>query len=335
MIICLHGLLIECSAPSPELEALVARPYKSYFSDEEVPEIVIDIIPESPPYEDFPDMEASYSTPRNVVYDSREKRIVDYFGKGVVIEEKDRQRFRIYGPDDNFLQEAFYLLVLSIFGQYCDRVGMLRIHAMALSYDNMAILMPIPQGGGKSTMAFAMLQEEGFKLISDDEPVVSPDGLILPFTLRMGTLDEKKLEDIPEEFVYSIDRMEFGMKHFIDAEYWKPQLETRPLKDIIYVTSRRVLNGPPSVRKIPKYRVFKSLVRDAIIGVGLYQGLEFLLSRSAWTTVAKTGTVFKRALCAWRMLGSARTYELTLSRDISENRRIFSTFIRELDRNPA
>lgn len=332
MIICLHGLLIECKAPSSELEALVVRPYKSYLSEDKTPEAVIEIVPEAPPYDQFPNMEASYSTPRNVVYDSRERRIVDYFGKGAVVEDKSGQRFRIYGSDHNFLQEAFYLLVLSIFGQYCDRVGMLRIHAMALSYENMAILMPIPQGGGKSTMAFAMLQEDGFKLISDDEPVVSPDGSILPFTLRIGTLDQNKLKKIPEEFIYSIDRMEFGLKHFIDVAYWEPQLESRPLKDIIYVTTRRVLNGPPSIRKIPKYRVIKSLVRDAIIGVGLYQGLEFLLSRSIWTTVGKTGTVFKRSLCAWRMLGSARTYELTLSRDINENRRVFSACIRELDR---
>jgi hypothetical protein len=331
MLICLHGLVIDCKAPNAGLIAQLVRPYKLYVTDEGSPECTIQIVQEDPPYQQFPNIEASYSTPRNMVYDSKALRVVDYFGKGAVVEDKTGQIFTIYGVDTNFLQEAFYLLVLSLFGQHCDKVGMLRIHAMALSYADKAILMPVPQGGGKSTMAFAMLQEDGFKLISDDEPIVSQSGSILPFTLRIGTLDKQKLESIPEEFVYSIDRMEFGLKYFIDVNYWKPQLETRALDDIIYVTSRRVLNGSPSVREIPKYRAAKSLVRDAIVGIGLYQGLEFLLGRSAWTTISKTGTVFKRSVSAWRMMRRARTFELTLSRDIGENRRVFSEFIRELE----
>jgi hypothetical protein len=332
MLFCLHGLAVECSAPTAELESQLVRPFSLYLADKGTANVIIEIVENTPPYDQLPTMEVSYNTPRNVVYDTKDLRVVDYFGKGAVLEDKVRQTFTIYGVDRNFLQEAFYLLVLSIFGQHCDKTGLLRIHAMALSYEDKAILMPMPQGGGKSTMAFAMLKEEGFRLISDDEPIASPEGSILPFALRIGTLDKAKIRDIPAEFVYSIDRMEFGLKHFIDVRYWEPQLEFRALNDIVYVTTRRVLNGPAAIRPIPKYRVVKSLLRDAIIGVGLYQGLEFLLSHSIWSTVSKVGTVFKRSFSAWKMLRGARTYQMTLTRDIDENRRLFSEFVRELDK---
>jgi hypothetical protein len=103
------------------------------------------------------------------------------------------------------------------------------------------------------------------------------------------------------------------------------------LRDIVYVEARRVLNGPPRIEAIPKRKVVRSLFRDAIVGVGLFQGLEFLLGHSPWTTAAKAGVLLRRSGAAWRMLRNARTYRFTISRDIDENRRILCQFVRSLD----
>ena len=330
MFIDLHGYVIECIAPTPELQAELVRPFSQFLSDADAAAITIEVIESTPPYAEFPELEASFSTPRNVIYDTRDYKLVDYFGKGATVEDKRENRFTIYGDDHNFLQEAFYLLVLSIFGQYCDRNGMLRIHAMSLSYADRAILVPLPPGGGKSTMAVSMLQEEGFRLISDDEPVVSTSGGILPFALRIGTLDEERVADIPPEYVYRIDRMEFGPKYFIDIQYWEEKLEHRELRDVVYLVARRVLNGTPAIYKTPKYKAAKSLLRDAVIGVGLYQGLEFMLGHSAWATLAQVGTVFRRSIVAWKVLRHAETYSFTITTDIAENRRVLSEFARGL-----
>lgn len=330
MLICLHGLIVECTAPSAALEAQLVRPFGLFLADTGVPEVRIAVVESAPPYDQFPVLEASFSTPRNIVYDAADYKVVDYFGNGATVENKGERSFTIYGEDPGFLQEAFYLLVLSVFGQYCDRNGMLRVHAMALSYADYAILMPIPPGGGKSTMAVAMLQEEGFRLISDDEPIVSQNGAILPFALRIGTLDKAKVAAIPAEFVYSIDRMEFGLKYFIDVRYWETRLEHRALDKVIYMAARRVLNGTPSIEEIPKYRVLKSLFRDAIVGVGLYQGLEFMFSHSAWRNAMQLATLMRRSVVAWKMLRRARTFRFTLSGDVAANRRILGEFARGL-----
>lgn len=331
MFICLHGLIIECTAPSAALEAQLVRPFGLFLADSGTPAVRITVVESTPPYNRFPVLEASFSTPRNIVYDATDCKVIDYFGKGATVEDKDEQSFTIYGEDPNFLQEAFYLLVLSVFGQYCDRNGMLRVHAMALSYGDHAILMPITPGGGKSTMAVAMLQEEGFKLISDDEPVVSRDGRILPFALRIGTLDKARADAVPAEFVYSIDRMEFGMKYFIDVRYWESRLEHRALENVIYMAARRVLNGTPAIEEIPKRRVLKSLFRDAIVGVGLYQGLEFMFSHSPWRNAAQALTLIRRSVVAWKMLRHARAYRFTLSGDIAENCRVLREFAHGLE----
>jgi len=182
---------------------------------------------EDPPYDSFPNLKASFSTPRNIVYAEKDCKIIDYFGKGVVLENGDRSVFTLYSRDRNFVQEAFYLLVISLVGQHCDRNGMLRVHALALSYKDTAILLPIPLSGGKSTFALTLLEEDGFKLISDDEPVIDRSGRILPSPLRIGTLEKNKITSIPNEFVYQIERMEFDLKYFVDIHYWQDKLKRR------------------------------------------------------------------------------------------------------------
>jgi hypothetical protein len=329
VIIDIYGLVIKCQTASADLGCELIRPFKYFRKDEGAPDVTIIVEEKEPPYATFPNLKASFSTPRNIVYADKDCKIIDYFGKGVILENGDKTVFTLYSRDGNFLQEAFYLLVLSLFGQHCDRNGMMRVHALALSYKDTAILLPVPPGGGKSTMALAMLEEKDFKLISDDEPVLDGAGHILPFPLRIGTLDKNKIKSIPAEFVYQIDRMEFGLKYFIDIHYWEHKLEHRPLQKSLLFVSYRSLNGAASIEKASKRKVFAALIRDAVIGVGLYQGVEFLFSHSPWEVLAKIRIAFKRFSAALKLTLASQTYQIVLSRDISQNARVFAEFIRK------
>lgn len=330
MNIDIYGLVIECSIESRDFAKQLTRPFKYFVVEKGAPVVTIVVKEQSPPYKSFPTLTASFSTPRNIIYESNNFKIVDYFGQGAVVEDIMQSTFTIYGNDRNFIQEAFYLLVMSLFGQHCDKSRMLRVHALAVSYKDQAFLLPIPPGGGKSTMGLALLKEKEFRLISDDEPVVNVDGAILPFPLRIGTLDQEKLKDIPPEFVYSIDRMEFGLKYFIDIHYWKTELEHRPLNDVVLISSKRVLNGQPSIEKMPKRKALKSLIRDSVIGVGLYQGLEFMLNNSKWSSLSLVGTASKRLIIAIKLLKNSDTYSMTLSSDVDRNVQVFKEFVRTL-----
>ena len=153
-----HGLTIECRSESAVLTFALVRPFKYFLRDEAKSRIQVFVKEEPPPYDLFPSLHASFVTPRNVVYRDGARKIIDYFGKGVVLEEEHGDLYTIYSSDRNLLCEVFYLLVLSLLGQFCDKTGLLRIHALGLSYENKAILLLLPQGGGKSTMAFSMLR---------------------------------------------------------------------------------------------------------------------------------------------------------------------------------
>lgn len=329
----IYGLIIHCDIPSPELAAQMVRPFNYFLhpaGEKPKAEIIIRTEEIDPPYDQFPAISASFSTPRNIVFKGKDCKIIDYFGSGVIKEENNARLFTMYSRDVNFFQEAFYLLVISLFGQHCDRSKLLRIHALALSYKDTAILLPITPGGGKSTMAMAMMEEDDFKLISDDEPLLDKTGAINPFPIRIGTLDAEKISKIPEKYVYSIDRMEFGQKYFIDIEYWAEKLEKRPLKKSILFVSRRLLNGEPSIEPCSKWKALGTLVRDAVIGVGLYQGVEFLFSHSPLEVFSKIRLASGRFFMAYRLARRSQTFQISLSRNIPKNTEMFKSFIQNL-----
>ncbi|MEW6143685.1 MAG: hypothetical protein AB1598_01580 [Thermodesulfobacteriota bacterium] len=327
MLIDIHGLVIQIHSQSEELTAQVIRPFKYFIKDSGVPAAEIFIEPAEPPYDSFPQMKASFSTPRNIVFRGDGIKIIDYFGKGVVVEENGGRKFTVYGRDPNFLQEAVYLLVLSRFGQYCDKNGILRIHALTFSFGDTAVILSASAGGGKSTMAFVLLGSDNFKLMSDDEALVNSSGCVLPLPIRVGTLDENKIKSIPRSYVYEVDRMEFGRKFFVDLDYWQKRLETRELDKKIYFVAQRLINGDPRIEKISGYGIFKSLIGGAIIGFGLYQGMEFVFNNPLRDTLSLLSVFYKRTVSAIRFARETTGYRILLSRDTEKNFRKFEEFI--------
>jgi hypothetical protein len=333
----IHGLVIACQSSSPGLPRHVLRPFWFFLEDhgedhrahgtDGTPTAVIHVEAQAAPYNTFPRLPSRFSTPRNVVYEGDGLKIVDYFGRGAVVQDERRQVYRVYSADDNLLREIVYLLVLSLLGRYCDRTGVLRIHALAVSKGDRAFLFTMPPGAGKSTLAFALLEAGNVRYLSDDDPLFDRQGRILTFPRALGLIDRDKLAPIPERFISRVDRMEFGTKYFVDLAYWPDRIERRPLTDIVVVTARRVLNGESTIAPISRLRLLRRLVRDAVIGIGLYQGLEFLVHRSVNEVWAKVPVLFRRLRLAARLARRARAFEMVLTNDAAATGRAVTAFI--------
>lgn len=333
MIIDIHNLKIKCTADSKELEKVVIRPYKYFLSEASNIDfdIEVDVQEIDPPYETLPNLLERFSTPRNIVYKDNDYKIIDYFGKGLIIETNSKTSYKIISKDRNFLRESFYLLVLSLLGQFCDKVGYLRVHGLALSYKDKLFVLTVPPGGGKSTMALSLLNDDGYKLISDDEAIFDKNGHIHCFPTHIGTLDEDRIKDIPDKYFYQVDRMEFGLKYFIDSDYWKSKLDDRNLKDPVFLIAHRVLNGEPSIDKCSKSTLFVALIKNAVVGVGLFQGVEFVFNNSTSEIVSKIITGMKRLILAIKLTMNSRSYHFTLSRNVDKNAQMIKEFITKLD----
>lgn len=327
MIIDIHGLVLECRSESSELLDCVTRPFKFFEARSGAPSAVIRVEEKEPAYDSFPILKSSFSTPRNIVFRDGGLKIIDYFGKGIILSDNGRE-FTIHGRDKDFLQEAFYLLVLSLCGQYCDEKGILRVHALTFSWQDTAVLFSAQSGGGKSTMAFSLLESGDFKLISDDEALIDSAGLVLPFPIRMGTLDRDKIDTIPDKYVYKINRMEFGEKYFVDIEYWNDRLERRHLDKKMLFTAQRLLNGEPYIEKSGLIDTLRNLTSAAVIGFGLYQGMEFVFNSSPRELFSRLPVFVRRFRSAVRLAREAESYKIFLSRDPLKNLRLIEEFLK-------
>ncbi len=152
-----------------------------------------------------------------------------------------------------------------------------------------------------------------------------------PLPTRIGTLDENKIKSIPSDYVYEIDRMEFGSKYFIDIKYWDNRLEKRELRKKIYFAAHRLINGDPRIEKITGYRAFLSLIGSAVIGFGLYQGLEFVFNNPLKETIILIPVFFRRTVSAINFAKEADCYQIYLSRDTEKNFRVLEDFIYKLN----
>jgi hypothetical protein len=71
-----------------------------------------------------------------------------------------------------------------------------------------------------------------------------------------------------------------------------------------------------------------TLVREAVVGVGIYQGMEFILQRGMRDVLGKAGIGMTRVACCTAGLARARVWRATLGRDGERNWETLSELLR-------
>jgi len=320
-----YGLTIEVSSDSDELLEEVRRHFAYFSVPDGKPQVRVEIRVESPPYAKLPALPASVFTPRNVSFLDNRTTYIDYFGQALAIYERDKKHCVIYGTTHDLLHEIAYLFILSTVGQHLDSRGLHRVHALGVSYRNKGMLLLLPSGGGKSTMALELMRRPGFLLIGEDTPLIDRNGTIHPFPLRLGVKPGKDT-GIPSQYLRTVDRMEFDPKTLIDIDYFKDRLGG-PVAPGLILIGQRNLGDVSQIVPLARHRAFKGFLKYVIVGLGVYQGLEFLLERGAWELVGQTGVAASRCYNSLRVLMRAPAYRFVLGRDTEKNCRTLVEFI--------
>ena len=290
------------------------------------PGLAVQVERRPPDFDRFGDVRAAFVTPRNVVYQDGPLTIVDYFGRALTVLDRRRGTALVQGEDEHLVHEAVYLLLLSRIGEHLDRSGLPRLHALGLSGPSGAVAVVLPSGGGKSTLALRALRDGRAKVLSEDTPLVDRRGFLHPFPLRIG-VNATDAATLPPRQVRRIERMEFHPKLALELSAFADRIETgaRPLRHL--VIARRSLGREARLARLPRRAAVGALLREAVVGVGVYQGMEFVLQRGLRDTVGKTGIAATRASCCAAALARAEVWGLTLGRDHDGNWRALSSLL--------
>lgn len=282
------------------------------------PDVEVKIERRPPDFERLGDGVASFVTPRNVVYQDGTRTIVDYFGRAVSVLDRATGRLIVQGEDDHLVHEAVYHFLLSRIGEHLESCGLTRLHALALSGGQGAVAVMLPSGGGKSTLALRALREEGVRLLSEDSPLIDRHGRAHPFPLRIA-VNPTDAATLPEGAVRRMDRMEFHPKLVLDLEAFADRVESQPRPLRHLVIGRRSLGVHTSLEPVPRTRAVSTLIREAIVGVGIYQGMEFVLQHGMRDVASKLGVAATRTMCCTGVLARAKVWQLTVGRDHARN----------------
>ncbi len=320
-----YGCEFQVSGDASSALAAVADDFQ-YFRTEQVRDAVrVELLTRKPPYDEVPDGIATTYTPRNVSMTKNGCTYVDYGGRALGVWDRARKVFRLFTEDWDLQYEATYLFLLSQIGECLDKRKMHRVHAMAMGLAGRAVLAILPMGGGKSTLSRGLLRYSEFDFLSDDSPLISEDGRVHAFPLRLGLLPGNE-QDIPPEQTRTIHRMEFGPKVLVSYEYFADRV--RPVADpgIVFL-GRRSLSTECRIDRTSVKERYHSMVVNCVVGLGLFHGLEFLLSHGPMELAAKAGVGWSRLRNARKLFARSEVYVLTLGRDQHRNAETVREFV--------
>jgi len=276
----------------------------------------------------LPRLQALQHTPRNVVYRDGDRSYLDYGGRGLSVISDGGRRCEIHCDERHLAHEAAFLTVLSHVGAHFDRTGRTRVHALGLETGGRAVLLMLPSSGGKTTMALRMLQTDGVRLLSEDSPLMRRDGSIDPFPMRIGVRPGTSLPEVPESMRLEIERMEFGPKTLIDMRAFESKL-SGPVPIGAILIGKRFTAGESRVVPLPRRAAIRPLISDAVVGLGLYQGVEFVLQSSAIQLFGKGGLALSRLRTSLAIARRAEVHRFEMGPGIEQTGDVLTAFLRD------
>lgn len=281
---------------------------------------------ERPP---LPSVAASLHTPRNIVFRDGDTSYLDYGGRGLAVNTQKGKHFDIYCDDRDLAHEIAFLTVLSFLGSHLDRAGLVRVHALGVEANGKAALLLLPSSGGKTTMALRMLESDGIRLLSEDSPLMSPKGVIKPFPIRIGLRKSTIPPSVPETMRLDILRMEFGPKTLVDIMAFKDRLAKEcPVGAILL--GKRFSGGASSITQLPRSAALRPFLSDAVVGVGLYQGVEFVLKSSPFELLGMSGLALRRLQRSLGVIRRSSVHRFAMGPDIDQTADVLRSFLQSM-----
>ena len=322
-----YGLVVTVTCDDEAVVREVARDFAWFLvpSTNAKSHMNVDVHVQEPNFDGLPAVPSSVTTPRNISFRDGNVSYVDYFGRGLAIVDTKAGTCKVQGTDFDLLREICYLFLLSTVGQHLDSIGLHRIHAMGMNYKGRGVLLLLPSGGGKSTMTMELLRHPDFTLLSEDTPLIDKKGVMHPFPLRLGVRDAEK-SGVPEDMRRTLNRMEFDPKTFVDIAFYKDRISEAVAPKLLLV-GRRNLGTPSTITPMSQRKAMGALVKYLVVGLGVYQGLEFLLERGIGDMMKQSGVVRSRLRNSTALLRKVPAYEFVLGRDTAKNSRTLIEFV--------
>lgn len=254
----------------------------------------------------------------SITYEENGVRYNDYYGSVISVFEAKKNSATISGKDLEKLYEVLYLFVLSRSGKFGDLNGTHRIHAFAVVKNFTGLVCMQPMRGGKSTLFTELLLNHIVEVVSDDTPILNAKGELLPFPLRVG------LDTLPSQLAlndrdyYLMKREFYKEKYSISISAFKKPIAHK-CRYFHFIEAHRSTYDHPYIKKMSSLKLFKSLFKHMVIGVGLPIIFEYFWESGSEDFIHKTIIFLRRFTLALRLSFAHKGYDIYLTNDPKKN----------------
>ena len=252
------------------------------------------------------------------------RRLVWYPEGALCDYEYQARRGLITSPDPDLLKELSYLLILSRAGEELDLRGLHRLHAGALGRAGRALIFCGAQGAGKTTLLLELLKDKDFSLLSDDTPLISPDGAVHPFPARIGLgEDSPHLKDHGDARLFR--RRHYRPKLLVDVARRKIPVSGPLPPGLIF---KLVRGNAPAFRRPAPLEAAAELGKSLAAGSGVPQMAEYFLRLSPPDLCRKAGIMASRLRAAGALLSRTDFIIFEAGPDPAANAAALKAFLR-------
>jgi hypothetical protein len=281
-------------------------------------DLIIELISDHGP--DIPSMVATKILEACTIYEFAGRRYQDYQGKALIIKEMEESLIQIFSQDEERMFELAFLTIHSYLGMGLDKKGYSRIHALGYSINNIKTVIMLPSKGGKSTLLKHLIEHENLKILSDDMPLISLNGDIHAFPTKIS-LDQKPDKGILSKLHWEIfNRTLYPPKYVTSLSQLKDKIDNTEKSDKqILIYGLRLSNGKSILTKVKKWKMIKPLLENMIIGIGLPQIIENILTFKFFDFFRLFGFGIMRSICAFQLLMKSNCYHFYMGTDVDQN----------------
>src|SRR6266540_1009423 len=295
----------------------------------------------APDYDSLGDVRAAYVTPQHTVYRLDGRTAVDYGGVVSLVQAGGTHAL-VQGDDARLARRAAFDFLLARAHDHLDAHGLPRVLGLGLGGAQGSVLVLLPPGGGKTTLALRALKEDGIRFFSETSPLLDRKGRMHPFPFPLWVRgDSAEAKELPADHARRVTETNVRLLElaaFVDRVARKPQ----PLRHI--VLAHRSLAHDSRLEPVGRAHALAPLLRQSVMGFSFGDAVRFLVRRGGARDPAKeqrggerVGTfraagaatrAAVRARCAAAALQHALGWELSLGRDREGNWRALEQLLR-------
>jgi hypothetical protein len=282
-----HGLRLGVRGEWPEVVSALAKDF-AWFAradSRDTPQIEVTVERRPPDLDRFGAIPADYVTQQHAVYRVGGRTIVDYLGRAVAVLEP--RLATVQGEDAHAVRRAAYDFLLSRTTDYLDARGLPRIFGLGLCGPQGGVVVMLPPGGGKTTLALRSLGDDRAGFLSEVSPLLDVRGRVHPFPFPLWVRDNSaEAAALPEEYVRRLDGQQTDPRLLeLDAFADRIPTEPQPLRHIVLAT--RSLGRSSQLRPASRRDAVAPLFRQSVVGFSVRQGLVFLVRKGGARDPAK------------------------------------------------